>query len=122
MSLNLDFEEGASDCELFCTITDQHRCLPENALNYLTQPFGILSDGPENLSLKSNLDYAIIRRMTDVLGGSVQLLSSIETGTCYTLAVPLKCSGQPKPDTFFLDNSKLIGDRSPLELCSLSKL
>ena len=32
------------------------------------------------------------------------------------------CSGQPKPDTFFLDNSKLIGDRSPLELCSLSKL
>jgi len=51
-----------------------------------------------------------------------ELLAFSEIDKSFFHIVSEHCTGQPQPDTFFCEFSKLIGDKSPFAECSLSRL
>lgn len=94
IGIDLVLQEDTHDSQLRCTVEDTKHQFSESDLNQLMQPFGMIADKSGRLSLRTNLNFGICKRIAEVMGGTLELTSNAQTGTRYKLAVPLKIYAQ----------------------------
>ncbi len=76
---------ATSEGDLTITVRDTGRGIPAEALGYV---FDMFRQVPGAGGGGVGLGLHIVRRLLDVLGGTVRVTSEVDTGTCFTITLP----------------------------------
>lgn len=78
-----------NDGALQCDIQDQGPGIPEDDMPHLFQKFHRLSNKPTNGEDSTGLGLSIVKELTTLLGGKLDVHSKVGKGTTFTLQLPV---------------------------------
>ncbi len=87
----------ASDAEQVICVSDSGIGIPTHAFDYIFEEFRQLDSSTRRAYGGTGLGLAIVRNLCYLMGGSVQVESTLGQGSTFTVRLPLKCIGKP-PD------------------------
>lgn len=82
------FSRGRSMIEM--AVSDTGMGIPESALEEIFRPFGQVSAETTNQYGGTGLGLAIVSQMTELMGGSVSVTSTVDEGSCFKVSVSMQ--------------------------------
>jgi len=101
---------GRSLIEL--AVSDTGMGIPEGALDEVFRPFGQVSAETTNQYGGTGLGLTIVSQMTELMGGSVSVISTVDEGSCFKVLIPMQTHSiayeHPTDEAEFLRGKKVL--------------
>ena len=89
---------GSESCRMLLCVTDTGQGIPENRIRDIFEPFVQVDGSYVREHQGAGLGLSIVRRLTQMMGGSLSLDSQVGLGTTVCLSVPLRLPDAKAPE------------------------